>query len=99
MTRMQQLTCVDKGVGVLLEEQVLQHAALGHQAEQVVVAAKEDVQPAAGVRYLSRAARQPQGEWQPADNQREAAQQPPGSALCLSLCPSCVQQPSTYEAY
>ena len=53
---MQQLTCVDEGVGVLLEEQVLQDAALGHQAEQVVVAAKEDVQPAARVSALGVAA-------------------------------------------
>lgn len=55
ITMMKQLTCVDEGVGVLLEEQVLQDAALGHQPEQVVVAAKEDVQPAAGVRGLSMA--------------------------------------------
>ncbi len=32
---------VDKSVHVLFEQQVLQHAALGHQPEQVEVAAKE----------------------------------------------------------
>ena len=35
---------VDKGVRVLLLEQVLEHAALGHQPEEVVVAPEEDVQ-------------------------------------------------------
>ena len=39
-------TCVDKGVGVLLEEQVLQHATLGHEPEEVVITAKEHMQPA-----------------------------------------------------
>lgn len=31
-------------VGVLLEQQVLQHSAFSHEAEQVVVAAKEHVE-------------------------------------------------------
>ena len=39
-------TCVDKGVCVLLEQQVLQYAALSHQPKQVMIAAKEHVQPA-----------------------------------------------------
>ena len=36
---------VNEGVGVVLEKEVLQHAALGHKAEEVEVAAEEDVQP------------------------------------------------------
>lgn len=36
---------VAKGVGVLLDEQVLQHPALGHEAEEVVVTTKEHMQP------------------------------------------------------
>jgi len=39
------LTCVYECVGVLFDQQVLQDSALGHEAEQVVVAAEEDVQP------------------------------------------------------
>lgn len=35
---------VAEGVCVLLEQQVLQHTTLGHQAEQVEVAAKEHVE-------------------------------------------------------
>lgn len=42
----QQGTSVDKGMSVLLEEQVLQHPTLGHQPEQVVVTPKKHMQPA-----------------------------------------------------
>lgn len=41
---MDEPTFVDEGVGVILEEQVVERPALGHEPEQVVVAAEEDVQ-------------------------------------------------------
>ena len=37
-------TCIDKGVRMLLDQQAVQHPRLGHEAEQIVVAPKEDVQ-------------------------------------------------------
>ena len=35
---------VAEGVCVILEQEVLQHSALGHEAKEVEVAAKEDVE-------------------------------------------------------
>ena len=48
-------TCVDKGVCVLLQKQVLQHATLGHEPKQVVITSEEDMQPAGKIKWLSMA--------------------------------------------
>ena len=49
---------VAEGVGVLLEQQVLQHPALGHEAEQVEVAACRGEAAACETQQSSRAAEQ-----------------------------------------